>query len=57
MESTGKNTGVGGHAFLQGIFRTQGSNPGLLHFRQIVYRLSHQGSPDTSKASSKPAAQ
>ena len=28
-ESPGKNTGVGCHAFLQGIFPTQGSNPGL----------------------------
>ena len=30
---------------LQGIFLTQGSNPGLLHCRQIIYCLSHQGSP------------
>ena len=30
------------HALLQGIFQTQGSNPGLLHFRQILYCLSHQ---------------
>ena len=29
---------------LQGIFLTQGSNPGLLHCRQILYHLSHQGS-------------
>ena len=28
-----------------GIFPTQGSNPGLLHCRQILYCLSHQGSP------------
>ena len=28
-----------------GIFPTQGSNPGLLYYRQILYRLSHQGSP------------
>ena len=27
---------------LQGIFLTQGSNPGLLHYRQILYHLSHQ---------------
>ena len=32
-------------AILQGIFLTQGSNPGLLHCRQILYHLSHQGSP------------
>ena len=41
----GKNTGVGCHALLQEIFPTQGSNPGLLHCRQILYYLSHQGSP------------
>ena len=39
-----KNTGVGCHSFLQGIFPTQGSNSGLLHCRQILYHLSHQGS-------------
>ena len=43
-DSPGKNTGVGCHAFLQGIFPTQGSNPGLPQCR-ILYRLSHQGSP------------
>ena len=32
------------HALLQGIFPTQGSNPGLPHCRQILYHLSHQGS-------------
>ena len=42
-DSPGKNTGVGCHAFLQGIFPTQGSNPGLLHCRRILYCLSHQG--------------
>ena len=41
----GKNTGVGCHVFLQGIFPTQGLNPGLPHCRQILYPLSHQGSP------------
>ena len=41
----GKNTGVGCHFLLRGIFPTQGSNPGLLHCRQTLYRLSHQGSP------------
>ena len=44
-DSPGKNTGVGCHALLQGIFPTQGSNPGLLHWRWILYHLSHQGSP------------
>ena len=43
--SPGKNTGVGCHALLQGIFPTQGINPGLPHCRQILYHLSHQGSP------------
>ena len=41
----GKNTGVGCHFLLQEIFLTQGSNLGLLHCRQILYHLSHQGSP------------
>ena len=40
-----KNTGLGCHALLQGIFLTQGLNPGLLHCRQILYCLNHQGSP------------
>ena len=40
-DSLGKNTGVGCHALLQGIFPTQGSNPGLLHCRQLLYHLSH----------------
>ena len=43
--SPGKNTGVGSHSLLQRIFLTQGSNLGLLHCRQILYSLSHQGSP------------
>ena len=40
----GKNTGVGCHSLLQGIFLSQEVNLGLLHFRQILYHLSHQGS-------------
>ena len=44
-DSPGKNTEVGCHALLQGIFLTQGSKPGLPHCRQILYLLSHQGSP------------
>ena len=36
---------VGCHALLQGIFPTQGSNPGLAHCRWILYQLSHQESP------------
>jgi len=42
--SPGKITRVGCHFLLQGIFPTQGSNPGLLYFRKILYHLSHQGS-------------
>ena len=42
--SPGQNTGVGSHSLLQGIFPTQGSNPGLPHCRRILYQLSHQGS-------------
>ena len=45
--SPGKHTGMGSHALLQGIFLTQGSNPGLQHCRQILCHLSHQGSPRT----------
>ena len=44
-DSPGKNTRVGCYALLQEIFPTQGSNPGLPHCRQILYHLSHQGSP------------
>ena len=43
--SLGQNTGVSSLSLLQGIFPTQGSNPGLLHCRQILYQLSHKGSP------------
>ena len=43
--SPGPNIGVGSHSLLQGIFPTQGSNPGLLHCRRILYHLSHKGSP------------
>ena len=43
--SPGQNTGVGSLFLLQGIFPTQGSNPGLPHYRRIVYQLSHKESP------------
>ena len=39
---------MGCHFLLQRIFPTQGSNPGLPHCRQTLYRLSHQGSPNLS---------
>ena len=45
MNSPGKNTGVGSLSLLQGIFPTQGLNPGLPHCRWILYHLSHKGSP------------
>ncbi|CAI9151477.1 unnamed protein product [Rangifer tarandus platyrhynchus] len=44
-DSPDKNTGMGCHALLQGIFPTQGSNPSLPHCSWILYRLSYQGSP------------
>ena len=40
----GKNTGVGCHFLLQGIFPTQGSNPSLLHWQVNFLPLRHQGS-------------
>ena len=43
MDSPGKNIGVGCRVLLQGIFPTQGLNPGILHCRQMFYPLSHQG--------------
>ena len=42
--SPGKNTGVGYHTLIQGIFQTQGLIPGLLHCTWILYCLRHQGS-------------
>ena len=42
--SPGQNTRVGTLSLLQGIFSTQGLNPGLLHCRWILYQLSHKGS-------------
>ena len=44
-DSPGQNTGMGSLSFLQGIFPTWGSNPGLPKCRQILYQLSHKGSP------------
>ena len=41
----GKDTGMGRHFLLQGIFPTRGSNPGLLQCRQNLYRLGYKGSP------------
>ena len=47
--SPGQNTGVGSHSLPQGIFPTQGLNPGLLHCRRILYQLNHKESPRTRK--------
>ena len=44
-DSPGKDTGMGCHSLLQGIFLTQVLNLGPLHCRQIIYHLSYQGSP------------
>ena len=49
-DSTSKNTEVGPHAFLQGIFPTQGLNPGLPHCRRMPYHLSHQGKVKVSQS-------
>ena len=43
--SPGQNTGMSSLSLLQGIFPTQGSNPGLLHCRRILYTLINHGSP------------
>ena len=45
QNSPGQNTGVVRLSLLQGIFSSKGSNPGLLHGGQILYQLSHKGSP------------
>ena len=45
-------TGVGCHFLLQGIFLSQGSKLGLLHWQVILYHLSHQGSPELLQSSS-----
>ena len=41
----GKNTRLGSHSLLQGIFVAQGFNPGVLHYRHILHCLSPQASP------------
>ena len=46
MGFSGKNTGVDCHLQLQGIFLTQGSNPGLLPWQVDTLALSHLGSPE-----------
>ena len=44
-KSPGQNTGVSSLSLLQGLFPTQRLNPGLPHFRQILYPLSHKENP------------
>ena len=51
--SPDKNTGMSGHSLLQEVFLTQELNPGLLHCRQTLYHLSHQGSLLSEKNSIK----
>ena len=48
-KSLGKDIGMRSQSLLQGIFLTQGSNPGLPYCRQILYCLSHKGSPRITK--------
>ena len=48
--SAGQNTGVGSLCLLQGIFPTQGLNPGLPHCRRILYPLSQKGSPSSESS-------
>ena len=43
--SLGQNIGLGSLSIFQGIFPTQGLNPGLPHCRWILYQLSHRGIP------------
>ena len=52
--SPGQNSGVGSLSLFQGIFPTQGSNPGLLHCRLILYQLSHKGSPKCQQGRGNP---
>ena len=53
LNSPGKNTGMGCYFLLQGIFLTQDSNLGLLHYRQILYQLSYEGNPELNTHSPK----
>ena len=55
--SPGQNTGVGSHSLLQGIVPTQGSNPGLLHCRKILYYLGHKESQQKHGRSSQMVVQ
>ena len=45
LQAYSRNTGMGCHALLQGVFLTQGLNPDLPHYRQILNLLTYSGSP------------
>ena len=47
--SPGQNTGLGSLSILQGLFPTEGSNPGLPHCRRILYQLNHKGSSNNCR--------
>ena len=47
--SLGQHPGISSLSLLQGIFPTEGSNPGLRHCRRIPYQWSHKGSPEEAK--------
>ena len=49
MEFSRQDSGVGSHSLLQGIFPAQGLNLGLLYYRLVLYRLSHQESPSNQE--------
>ena len=56
-DSPSKNTKVSSLSLLQGIFLTQESNQGLLHYRWILYQLSYEGTPVTQVVKNPPAMQ
>ena len=51
------SSGIGVHSLLQGIFPTQGLEPGVPHCRQMLYHLSHQGSPSPGQNKSQKTQQ
>ena len=53
-DSPGQTTGVGSRSLLQGVFPTQGSNPGLLHCGRTLYQLSRTGSRAAKVTSDSP---
>ena len=53
-DSSEKNTGVGCHTLLRGVFPTQGLNPCLPHCKRVSNHLNHQGSPFAGVIKQKP---